>query len=692
MKLTALSLALAFAVPSLANAFELKPLKDIREQVRFIELTDAQKVTLVEQAKLVLEQIYVNQHQKNEYYGISPTANGHLDPIKTINDIAVNVGHLSTAQLHTQLSQLFISQRDLHLNYTLPTPFAEHQSYLPFSFDRVTHNGDEFSVAISSVWASFANRYPGQTVPQAGDLVIAYQGQPIAQAVKSRMAKSAGANSYAGFVRTLNDMRFQSHHATTLPTDNTVTLTLVSAATDEQYDITVDWLLYHPVKIGGATIAPASDEFASHETTNAVVAINPQAQELIEQLPHSASTQSHYDGFELARKIEVQMGEIDASPVSAWPQNNRAPGGAYYFDTLAYKGQTIGYLRISTFAPQLSWVNELFGIRDTVAAAQNTTDAMVIDVRGNGGGYVFLSEMLPQLFIAQETKAHDYRLLNSPLNQYIYTQTAYGQTDPNFAAALAEVAGSNAKYSRNAPITPSFYANSFKQVYTKPVAVLSDAKSYSATDLFVCGMQDNDAAVIYGEDPQTGAGGASVRDHNSFINDFGAPFEALPQDISIRSSYMQTVRFGHHAGQLIEDYGCIADVRVDRTQADIVSQNQTQQQKVLDGLLAQPKARASGTPIATGAAGLEVTAEQLTLPIRMKNTGLVRISVASSLFVEPITLATKYVGAYGKERVYNVKLPAELAGLKGKATYLFLEGLDEGKQPLWNTKQLLQVK
>ena len=154
---------------------------------------------------------------------------------------------------------------------------------------------------------------------------------------------------------------------------------------------------------------------------------------------------------------------------------------------------------------------------------------------------------------------------------------------------------------------------------------------------------------------------------------------------------MQTVRFGHHAGQLIEDYGCIADVRVDRTQADIVTLNQTQQEKVLDGLLSQAKARASGTPLAADANGLAVTAEQLTLPIRMKNTGLVRISVASSLFVEPITLATQYVGVYGNERVYNLQLPAELAGLKGAATYLFLEGLDEGKQPLWNTKQLLRI-
>ena len=142
--------------------------------------------------------------------------------------------------MHTHLSQLFISQRDLHLNYTLPAPFGEHQSYLPFNFDRVTHNGDEFSVALSSVWGSFSARFPDQPVPQVGDLVIAYQGEPIAQAVKSRQAKSAGANPYAGFARTLNDMRFKSHRSTTLPQDDTVTLTFESATTGEQYEVTVD--------------------------------------------------------------------------------------------------------------------------------------------------------------------------------------------------------------------------------------------------------------------------------------------------------------------------------------------------------------------------------------------------------------------------------------------------------------------
>ncbi len=689
MKLNTFSLALALALPAITQAADWAPLKDVRDQVNFIELTNAEKKVLVEQATLVLEQVYVNQHQKNAYYGISPTADGHLDPVKNINEIAANVAHLSTAQLHTKLSQLFISQRDLHLSYGLPAPFGEHQSYLPLSLTRVTHEGNEFSVAISSVWGSFSRLFPDQRVPQVGDLVIAYQGESIVQAVQNRMARSNGANPYAGFVRTLRDMRFRSHRSSGLPGEDTVTLTLASATTGEEYDVTLDWYLYHPEKIGGAPAVSKATQSAPSDSMLASVDEN--AKEFVKSFSENANTLSLYQGFEAFTNAEVNMGEMDTSTLSVWPKNNRKPGGAYYYDTVNYNGKNIGYLRISTFHPKNNWVDELFGIVNTVSLAQDATDAMVIDVRNNGGGYVVLSEMLPQLFVPQDVKAHDYRLLNSPLMQHIYTATDYGLRDPGFAALLAEVAGSNKKYSGTKTITPSYYANSFKQVYTKPVAVLSNASSYSATDLFVCSMQDNDAAVIYGEDPRTGAGGASVRNHNDFVKDFGAPFEALPQDIGMTSSYMQTVRFGHHKGQLIEDFGCIADVRVDRTQADLVSRNQIQQNKVLNGLLTQAKAQASGAPVPTSN-GLEVTAESLTLPVLMKNTGMIRISVASSQFVEPIRLDTKYVGVYGNERVYNLKLPAALAGLKGKSTYLLLEGLDEGQQPLWNTKQLLHIK
>ena len=51
--------------------------------------------------------------------------------------------------------------------------------------------------------------------------------------------------------------------------------------------------------------------------------------------------------------------------------------------------------------------------------------------------------------------------------------------------------------------------NGIGQVYYGPVVLITDALSYSATDIFAAGFQDNEVGVVLGTGGNTGAGGAN---------------------------------------------------------------------------------------------------------------------------------------------------------------------------------------
>jgi C-terminal processing protease CtpA/Prc len=96
-------------------------------------------------------------------------------------------------------------------------------------------------------------------------------------------------------------------------------------------------------------------------------------------------------------------------------------------------------------------------------------------------------------------------------------------------------------------------------VYFKPVAVLNNANCYSACELFSAAMQDTRGAFIFGEDPQTGGGGANVLTHRFFMQVLPEVFQKLPHGQNMNIGWRQTVRFGVNEGKLIEDTGVVAD-------------------------------------------------------------------------------------------------------------------------------------
>jgi hypothetical protein len=110
--------------------------------------------------------------------------------------------------------------------------------------------------------------------------------------------------------------------------------------------------------------------------------------------------------------------------------------------------------------------------------------------------------------------------------------------------------------------------------------LVTDARCYSATDIFAAGFQDHEIGPVLGIDDNTGAGGANVWTHGLLkvlleipqANPRN-PYVALPKQADLRTSIRRTLRVGARAGTPVEDLGVRPDVRHELTRRDVLEGN-----------------------------------------------------------------------------------------------------------------------
>jgi C-terminal processing protease CtpA/Prc len=132
-------------------------------------------------------------------------------------------------------------------------------------------------------------------------------------------------------------------------------------------------------------------------------------------------------------------------------------------------------------------------------------------------------------------------------------------------------------HSEGFPITPSARANNVGRKYAGPVALVTDALAYSATDMFAAGFQDHELGPIIGVDDNSGAGGANVWSYTllqSLLGPHAGAATALPGGCDLRIAIRRTLRVGANRGMPLEDLGVVPDKRHYLTRRDVLGQNQ----------------------------------------------------------------------------------------------------------------------
>jgi C-terminal processing protease CtpA/Prc len=175
-----------------------------------------------------------------------------------------------------------------------------------------------------------------------------------------------------------------------------------------------------------------------------------------------------------------------------------------------------------------------------------------VDVRDNGGGHIHAAEFALQTLTPRRITPEPVQFINTPLNLRICTGH---QDDPSldlgaWLPSMEQALETGAAFSGAFPITPEDGANALGQQYSGPVVLITNARCYSATDIFAAGFQDHQIGPVLGTDENTGAGGANVWTHELLSalleDDRNTPYAPLPKGAGMRVSIRRTLRVGPH--------------------------------------------------------------------------------------------------------------------------------------------------
>ena len=671
---------LSILFSSYIHAQTFEPLSEVRDDIVFPELTDAEKRTVAEQAQLLLAGVYVHRFQKQDFYP------GVTDPVPAVQAVVDNIDELTVPEMEAELYRIFSSQRDLHLNYIFPQPYSSFQSSLPFTFKRVQDRRNFFEVRVDSINAErFAEFAPDQRMPEVGDEVLSYNGVPIRTAANNIVEVGQGANEFGGFSRALARLTFRPHLVSLVPEEDEVTITFQTKKAGrygrryERYSITVPWIARVPAPAIPAPIEQAqaqqrSFSIASQQTSDLDSA---KARKILLQ-----EMDIKEDLFQkLFNDFRKENGLIARNTYPSNPSNEPEITWGVIENRLG----KFGYIRLASFVPVNGVDFAVQEVRRIVYDEFDGTRGLIFDVRDNGGGSGQLSDELPQLFGRNDATTPSDRLINTEVMSRIFNESAFGPAFPEGLDAINEVSRTDATHTREFSLFGSPGLNTFGQVYNGPVAVLANSNSYSASDYFSCNMQDAGIGFVFGEEPRTGAGGANVFEHSLFAQFVPTVFSPLPGTHRARVSFGQGVRTGLNDGEFIEDFGCKADLLVSPGLQDLLDGGENQIIKVtaaLKYLSFFPRFR-SAVRAPSNDFLLLRTRDDLDFPLRVTNTPKIRITINGEVVDEIYT--NRFFGT----TTVPFSFPDDL--IVAATNSVLIEGLSYSGRRLWNLKRQLVV-
>jgi hypothetical protein len=545
-------------------------------------LTAAERETLVGQAGVLIEQLYVHLPLKRAMHAI--------DPAQRLRNLAARMAELSEREFHDELIGIFTELRDLHTNYILPRPYADKIAFLPFLVEEAA--GPRYLV--TKMLAGFTHPTFGP-----GAELTHWSGVPIDRAVEVNAGRQAGSNADARHARGLEALTLRDMSQCAPPDDHWVDLVYVPAAGGAPQEVRLDWQVFAPDPSPNG-VDPA----------NAAV---PAAR----VLGYDAATEARRRAKKaLFNPAAMRAEEAAAAASSAGDATTSAMPDVFSFKTA---GQ-YGYLRIWTFmvSDTDAFLAELVRILGLLPAA-----GLIVDVRGNGGGNLLCAEGALQLFTPHTVRPTLLSFLASPLTLQLCTGPGADAADlAPWHDSIALAARIGSPFSQSLPIVPEEAYNGIGQRYQGPAVLITDALCYSATDMFAAGWRDNALGPILGTMGNTGAGGANVWTHELFRELFPGtafPFRKLPKGATFRVAIRRTTRQGTAAGTPIEDLGIVPDQVHPMTADDVLNGN-------VD-LLAAAGAILATLPVRslTGELG-PVTAAGL--PVTLTTGGLDRVDVS----------------------------------------------------------------
>ncbi|NVJ61895.1 MAG: hypothetical protein HWE27_16005 [Gammaproteobacteria bacterium] len=548
------------ATPEQQAAFQ--PLSNSRQYIQLPSYSDEQKQLIADQAKKLLS-IYVNRENKTLLYG------NQLDVVPRINAIQQNAVNLSDEELHNGIQTIFKSQRDLHLNYSYPTPYSCFLATQVFSLTEIYSPTTSRKAVISSFLDFLIPLAPEVAQLSIGDELVSINGRSLTDVVNSLVDEGAGANNFGSFNRALEKISFRSFRVDRLPNENSATYQFKRASDGSLITVNVPWI----------TVGDADCIRSSETLLNRPMASNGYKEEFL--TPFGLSSDKSEDLY------QQEFNKLYGRTTSQMLQN----AGVVLNDTVDTTIQwaiinnrygSFGYLSLASMVPSTGPIGGVKVISELLSNQLADTDGLIVDVRNNGGGFVIYAEILPQLFTGNTIEPYGSRALKSDINEFIFVDLQAEGAE--WRDAYLNILDTDKKYTQPIKLTTPYLANDLVgQLYFKPVAMLTNAACYSACDLIAGLMQDFTDTTLWGEDLLTGAGGANVIGFNdALIGAFELDqfpqtgIKPLPGGQDMRVAWRQSIRTGESDNRILEDLGVRVDRRARPTVSDLQGKTQSQ--------------------------------------------------------------------------------------------------------------------
>jgi hypothetical protein len=510
-------------------------------------LTTAEREVLIDQAILMLEEVYAHLPLKRALHAI--------DPVQRLRLLRLRHQDLDEREFQSEMIDIFVGLRDLHTNYRLPSAYWSRFAFLPFRVEEYYESEDDRRYLVS--WISPVST---DAKLKAGVEITHWNGSPIDLAVARNAAREAGSNPEARRARGLEALTLRWLGASLPPDEDWVTLTYTDGT--GTIESRFEWQVLERedlVKLitgtGGGSGALAAGLGIDMKT------------ELLRRVRKAL-----FDAPAL--KAEAEMAAQRASPAPAAPPAavSVLPDVFPRFGPVDTPSGTFGYVRIATFAPPEFDVDG--AVREFQRILQTLPpEGLILDVRGNPGGYIAFGERILQMLTPGRITPEPFHFVATALT--LRMARGIDWLGP-WAAPLATALATGAGYSQGFPLTEPDACNEVGQVYQGPVVLITDAFCYSTTDIFAAGFQDHEIGTIVGCHGNTGAGGANVWDYAEVLQQLEVapnPFVALPGQAGMRVAVRRSTRVGERSGVPLEDLGVAPDKRYYMTRADLLQHN-----------------------------------------------------------------------------------------------------------------------
>ncbi|MEU5049209.1 S41 family peptidase [Streptomyces sp. NPDC021096] len=515
-------------------------------------LTLAERRLLVEQALVLFEQNYVHLPLKMAMHAVNPVQ--RLRVMRRRLERQTEDTMPKEWIFHAELSEIFHSVRDLHTNYLLPNPFAGKIAFLPFLIEEyIDEEGSHFLVTHVAQDLSAFGFAPGAEITH-------WSGIPIATAVDLNAARYAGSNASARHSRGLQSLTVRPLRIHLPPLEEWVTISFIDRDGTER-ELRQEWQIRDnlPTFVDTDALSTAAAcqglDLDADETNRAKLAL--------------------FAPGALARERSAAQGTADL-PEPRQGELVTTMSTVFKAREVRTSFGTFGHIRIFTFNVQspAEFVKEF--VRLIRLLPQN---GLVVDVRENGGGHIHAAEFTLQTLTPRRIVPEPVQFLNTPLNLRICGRH---RGDPAidlgpWVASMEQAVELGTAFSSAFSITPEDGANAIGQQYFGPVVLITNARCYSATDIFAAGFQDHRIGPVLGTDDATGAGGANVWTHQLLTalleGEENVPYEPLPKGAGMRVSIRRTLRVGALSGTPVEDLGIKPDERHHMTRRDLLEDN-----------------------------------------------------------------------------------------------------------------------